>query len=293
VTYAEAGGWGRALSLECRRRGVPLAALQHGFIYRHWLNYRHEPDEAQPDAINRSDAGFPFPASTLLFDERTAAYLAASAFPPESLQVTGSARLDEIHAAVRALSPAEIERTRREAGAGEGRALLLFAAKEREARRALPALVAAVRARPDVQMAIKPHPAETPEVYRAVAAGAPNVLVVSASTPLPPLLAAARAVVTVNSTVAIDALTLGVPSVVVGLPNNLTPFVDSGLMAGAAAADEIGAALERVLYDQEFRSRIERSRAAGVDGSAAARSAGAILAMAESVRRSRGEGGSV
>ena len=45
VTYAEAGGWGRALALECRRRGIPLAGLQHGFIYRHWLNYRHEPDE--------------------------------------------------------------------------------------------------------------------------------------------------------------------------------------------------------------------------------------------------------
>jgi hypothetical protein len=280
VTYAEAGGWGRALSLECRRRGVPLAALQHGFIYRHWLNYRHEPDEAQPDAINRSDAGFPFPASTLLFDEPTAAYLAASGrFPPAALQVTGSARLDEIHAAVRALSPAEIERARLEAGAGVGRALLLFAAKEREARRALPALVAAVRALPDVQMAIKPHPAETAEVYRAVAAGAPNVLVLSASAPLPPLLAAARALVTVNSTVAIDALTLGIPSLVVGLPNNLTPFVDSGLMAGAAAAEEIAPALERVLYDQEFRSRIERSRAAGVDGGAAARSAGAIVRL--------------
>ena len=49
VTYAEAGGWGRALSLECRRRGIPSAGLQHGFIYRHWLNYLHEPDEMLPD----------------------------------------------------------------------------------------------------------------------------------------------------------------------------------------------------------------------------------------------------
>ena len=45
VTYAEAGGWGRALVLECRRRNIPTAGLQHGFIYRHWLNYLHEPDE--------------------------------------------------------------------------------------------------------------------------------------------------------------------------------------------------------------------------------------------------------
>ena len=49
VTYAEAGGWGRAIVLECRRRGIPSVGLQHGFIYRHWLNYLHEPDEMQAD----------------------------------------------------------------------------------------------------------------------------------------------------------------------------------------------------------------------------------------------------
>ncbi len=49
VTYAEAGGWGRAIVLESRRRGIPSVGLQHGFIYRHWLNYLHEPDEMAPD----------------------------------------------------------------------------------------------------------------------------------------------------------------------------------------------------------------------------------------------------
>jgi len=280
VTYAEAGGWGRAIALECRRRRIPLAGLQHGFIYRHWLNYRHEPDETVTDAVNGPDTGFPFPAATLLFDDRTASYLADSGrFPSATLQVTGSARLDEMQAAVATLGQHEIESARRQAGADRNRALLVFVAKEREARGTLPALIAAVRAMPDVQMAIKPHPAETPEVYAAAVSGAPNVVVLPASAPLPPLLAAARAIVTVNSTVAIDALTLGVPSLVVGLPNNLTPFVEAGLMAGAGSRDEIPAALARVLYDQEFRSRIERSRNIERRGSAAARSAEAIVRL--------------
>jgi len=280
VTYAEAGGWGRALALECRRRRIPLAALQHGFIYRHWLNYRHEPDEVRGDPIKARDTGFPFPASTLLFDEQTAAYLTAKgSFPPDAVQVTGSPRLEEILTAVRGLDRADLDRARREAGAADGRELVLFAAKEREARRSLPALVAAIRATPEVHLAIKPHPAETPDVYAAAVAGVTNITVLPASAALPPLLAAARAIVTVNSTVAIDALALGVPSVVIGLPNNLTPFVDAGVMAGAGTADEIHAALTRVLYDQEFRSRIERSRSAGGDGSAAARSAGAIVRL--------------
>jgi hypothetical protein len=284
VTYAEAGGWGRALALECRRRRIPLAGLQHGFIYRHWLNYRHEPDEAIADARNTSDQGFPFPAATLLFDDHAARHLtSAGHFPPNSLAVTGSPRFDELAAAMRGVTPADIEELRRSAGIERDAALVLFAAKEREARHALPALSAAVRAMPGVHLVIKPHPAETPEVYGTVVAGARNISVAPAGAELPALLAAARAVVTVNSTVAIDALAFGLPSVVIGLPNNLTPFVESGRMLGAGTVEEIRTALSKVLYDQEFRSTIERGPAAGRsggDGQAATRSAEAILALA-------------
>lgn len=280
VTYAEAGGWGRAIALECRRRRVPMAALQHGFIYRHWLNYRHEADETVPDDQNPSDRGFPFPDATLLFDEHAAEHLLnAGRFPRHRLAVTGSARLDELSAAVRALGTGDIERVRTESGATSGQSLVLFAAKEREARRALPALLAAVRNMPDVQLVIKPHPAETPDVYAAVVQSVPNVRVLPADAALPPLLAAARAVVTVNSTVAIDALSLGIPCVVVGLPNNLTPFVDAGRMRGADSSEEIQAALAQVLYDQVFRSTIGSRPAASADGRSAARSAAAILGL--------------
>jgi hypothetical protein len=276
VTYAEAGGWGRALSLESRRRGVPLAGLQHGFIYRHWLNYRHEPDEMIADAVNARDRGFPLPASTLVFDDHAAAHLiGAGRFPVSAVTVTGSARLDELLGATRAITAADIERVRRESGASDGRALVLFAAKETQARRVLPALLDAVSGMTDAQLAIKPHPAETPAVYAAAVEGAPNVHVLGADAPLPLLLAAARAIVTVNSTVAIDAMALGVPSLVIGLPNNLTPFVDRGLMLGASSAEEIRAALARLLYDQEFRSRLVRA----TEGHAADRSADAILAL--------------
>ena len=279
VTYAEAGGWGRALALECRRRSVPLAGLQHGFIYRHWLNYRHEADETGPDPLNPADQGFPFPQVTLLFDRATAEHLLnAGRFPPATLQITGSARLDETLAAVQALSAEERDHTRRETGATEGRSLVLFAAKEKEARRSLPALVTAVRAMPDIVLVIKPHPAETAEVYASAVAGAANVRVLDPSAPLAPLLASAQAIVTVNSTVAIDALALGIPSLVIGLPNNLTPFVEAGTMAGASTPDEIQPGLAQVLYDQEFRSSI-RSRETTGDGCAARRSADAIARL--------------
>jgi hypothetical protein len=287
LTYAEAGGWGRALTLECRRRGIPSVGLQHGFIHRHWLNYRHEPDEMLPDPDHPADPGFPRPALTLLFDDFARHHLAtAGHFPPDSLAVTGSPRLDAMVGDAGRLTPAEIRAARIAAGAGDDRLLVVVVTKYQEAARVLPALAEAVRAMPDVQLAIKTHPAETPDAYAKVAAGAPNVSVLPADAPLAPLLRASRAVVTVNSTVAVDAAVLGIPALVIGLPNNLSPFVDAGAMAGAAHGESPGPALRRILYDEGFRQQLEQDRGAylarfgiGSDDRAAARSADAVLAL--------------
>jgi hypothetical protein len=273
--------------LEARRRGIPAAGLQHGFIYRHWLNYRHEPDEMRADPENPEDTGFPRPTLTLLFDAYASRHLAdAGRFPPDALAVTGSPRLDALVNAAGRLDAAGLEQARAQAGAMPGQALVLVVAKYGEARHVLPALVAAVADLPDVQLAIKTHPAETPEVYQSVAAGHANIRVLPASAPLAPLLMASRAIVTVNSTVALDAAVLGIPSLVIGLPNNLTPFVDAGMLAGATAEVEIGTALSRILYDDGFRQQLERERDAfltrftmGADGGAAARSADAVLGL--------------
>jgi hypothetical protein len=100
------------------------------------------------------------------------------------------------------------------------------------------------------------------------------------------LLAAADGLVTMNSTVAIDALVLGVPALVVGLPNNLSPFVEAGVMLGASRAEEVGAGLEALLYDAGVRQDLVRHATTFTarfemrsDGRAAARAAAEILAM--------------
>lgn len=288
LTYAEAGGWGRAVMLECRRRGIPSVGLQHGFIHRHWLNYRHELDEMQPDPEHPADEGFPRPSLTLLFDDFTRQHLETrGGFPAGALAVTGSPRLDDLDGAARRLSPDDIAAAKAAAGAGEGTRLVLLVTKYREATGVLGGLIAAVRDMPDVQLAIKTHPAETPDVYAAAAAGAANVRILPAQAPLAPLLRASRAVVTVNSTVAIDAAVLGVPSLVLGLPNNLSPLVDAGLMSGLPAGEAPGPGLRRILYDEGFRIQLEARRSAclmrfgiGSDGRAARRSADAVMGIA-------------
>lgn len=275
LTYAEAGGWGRALMLECRRRGVPSAGLQHGFIYRHWLNYLHEADEMRPDPSNSDDRGFPRPALTLLFDKYAAQHLEhAGGFPPESLAVTGSARLERLVAAAASDKSVAEE------------PFVLVVTKYREAKGILPALADAAAGLEGVRLVIKTHPAETPDVYASIAAGRSHVRVLPASAPLAPLLRTCRAVVTVNSTVALDAAVLGVPALVIDLPNNLSPFVEAGMLAGADRPDGIGPMLRKVLYDSEFRHQLAGAREGFLErygmfplGRAAEQTAAAILQL--------------
>ena len=286
ITYAEAGGWGRAMVLEARRRGIPSVGIQHGFIYRHWLNYRHEADEM---ASLGSDAGFPKPTLTLVFDGYAAEYLQrAGHFPAQSLRVTGSPRLDELAARVRALAP-DRARLRRELGVADEASLLVLAAKFSEIEDDLRALFDAVIAHGGTRLIVKPHPAETAEGYLRFAQDAPAIHVADGSADLGRLLAAADGLVTRNSTVALDALVLGIPALVVGLPNNLSPFVDAGVMLGATR-ETIHAELRTLLYDRDARDALRQRGAAyaaasrmSADGRAADRAAEAILQLARGV----------
>jgi hypothetical protein len=289
VTYAEAGGWGRALILEARRRGIPSVGLQHGFIYHSWLNYLHETDEIEPDGDNPGDRGFPIPDRTLVFDEYARTHLErCGRFPHDSLIVTGSPRLDALVRSVTELTPSDVATARAAAGAPPSDDLVLFVAKYSQSKSVLRALADAVARMNGVHLAIKAHPAETPEAYSPLVHGRANVSVLPANAPLAALLVASKVVVTVNSTVALDAGVLGIPALVIGLPNNLSPFVAAGAMAGAATRSEIEPALRRILYDEQFRLQIEHSRAEYLqrfairsDGGAAARSADAVLALAD------------
>jgi hypothetical protein len=278
--------------LEARRRHIPTIGLQHGFIYRHWLNYRHEPDEF--DRIGR-DAGCPIPDRTLVFDRYAEATLTeAGHFPAGRVAVTGNARLDDLAAQIASLQPVRGS-IRNELGVAD-RPLAVLAAKFSEIRHVLGDLTEAVAALPEMRLIIKPHPAETPDVYVPAAGGISNISIAPAQTELARLLVAADALVTMNSTVAIDGLVLGVPALVVGLPNNLSPFVDAGAMAGASGPAGIRERLRSLLYDQGARRTViaageafARAYALRSDGQSARRAATEILAMAAHPSAQRGE----
>jgi hypothetical protein len=261
VTYAEAGGWGRALVLEARRRGITTCGVQHGFIHRHWLNYRHEPDEMAGSAANPGDHGFPCPTKTLLFDKWADAHLRlAGAFPAHAVEVTGNPRLDALAEAARRQTDDTRRVTRERLGVAAGARVIVLATKYRErAHASLAALFAAARDVGGVHLAVRCHPAETAGPYLRLAQGSPTVTIAPADLDLVSLLAAADLVVTVNSTVALEAMALGVPALALNLPNYLSPFVDAGVMIGAGSPLAVAPALSQFLQDESAR-RAMRAR---------------------------------
>ena len=288
VTYAEAGGWGRALMLEARRRRIPTVGLQHGFIYRHWLNYRHEPDEMEASQANPDDRGFPRPDVTVVYDRFAERHLVeAGRFPPSALSVAGSPRLDAFVETARRLTAADRERIRQSIGARPGQHIVVVATKYRQMESAFGALVRAVATMPDVRLVVKCHPAETAEPYERAAAGIASLAIAPPDADLAGLVSVARLLVTVNSTAALEAMPLEVPALVIASPSNLSPFIEVGALTGIDSPDEIGPALTSLLYDEQYRSRLAAARNSfmqeygiGADSLAAARAADVIVGLA-------------
>lgn len=285
-TYAEAGGWGRALALEARRRKVPCVGLQHGFIYRHWLNYLHEPDEMASSRVNPDDLGFPRPSLTLLYDEYAARHLReAGAFPGEALRVTGSPSLDRLVAGVQAASDEDRRGVRRRLGVTDER-IVLVVSKLSQIGRHLQSVIDACAGIPGVRVVLVPHPAESAAGYHTAVAGHPGATVAPSGIDLAELLSVSSLITTVNSTVGIDALVLGLPCLVVGLPSNLSPFVEAGTMAGVRGAptdDLIRSLLDAGKQRSELVTagrRFAQDHAMRSDGQAADRAAREILAIA-------------
>jgi hypothetical protein len=251
------------------------------------MNYHHDTDEVAASPRNPADQGFPSPTLTLLYDRLAAAHLRRIGhFRADALAVTGSPRLDALAARARALTDAHLVRVRDAAGVPAGRRMVLVAAKFTQIAGVFPDLVRALVDVPDAHVVVKCHPAEGSDVYLSAVGGNTAVTIAPATLDLAELTRASDLLVTVNSTASIEAMVMGVPTLVLALPNNLSPFVDAGVMDGVEVGGDVAAAL-RTALDTGARREAWRARAAAFmaregihsDGQAVTRAAQAILSL--------------
>lgn len=130
---------------------------------------------------------------------------------------------------------------------------------------------------------VKLHPDTDQASRAALQAAAPDGVRFEQQSPIEALLADARAVVTLSSTTALEAMLHGVPVVVVdapGFPTTL-PYIESEAVEAARTPDEIGEAIGRALAGDLRagpRERFLAAHLAPLDGRAAVRVAAAALA---------------
>ena len=242
------------------------------------------------DPEHPADAGFPHPVRDPALRRATPQrHLSRGATFRTAAARHRQPRLDDLLRTMRQPVTEDVARARAEAGArasgcpGPGHDQMEGSADS-------PAPVPRTRpaALPGVHVAIKAHPAETPEAYaRRPRTALPRHRPARGS---PAGAAARRQPCRRHRQLHRCARRrrARVPALVIGLPNNLSPFVEAGMMAGSE--DDPADALSGFSTMRGSGSRCRRRQAflsrfhIGSDGRAAERSAAAVLSLVEEGR---------
>ncbi len=253
VMINEYGLFERAVVVAAKRAGVPILAIQHGVIHPTHPGYMYDDDE-----ISRTGS---VEAPYCPLPDRTAVYgpyhkdllTEASAYPKESVVVTGQPRYDVLHSAERMYDRSHIVR---ELGLERDQRLLLWATQthglpghENEINR--DTVYEAVTHLKDVQLVIKLHPGEDqraslyrgdPRIQPVIAAGDADTYA---------LLYACDLMLTRHSTTAAEAVVLDKPVILLNLSGEPDPveFVREGVAAGVYQKEDLLPTIEELLRD--------------------------------------------
>ncbi len=242
--YAEAGGYGRAITYAAKVLGIKTVAIQHGLIFPHNYTYVHTKAEME----GKYGTPYPFTDRFLLYDRFVKKLLEEYGnYPSKTLLVTGGHKMDNL---LRLKESVDTKAVKKELGYDTRDRFAVIASRFSEIGTAFPSIVKAVEAIPRMHLVVKPHQAELPEYYTDIAdkLGAKKVRVVSNKENLFRLLLASDVLITVNSLAALEALVVGKPVMVVNLPNHLSVYVDSGIALGVESHADILVALRETLF---------------------------------------------
>ena len=253
IEYEE-GSYGRAAVVAARRRGVPTVGLQHGLhggAHIPSYYFRKTAWETGGDVT-----ACPIPTKTAVFGDVTYEYLTrVSAYPAESVAVTGTTIYDDALVFGTGADPVEM---RRALGCAEGSTVTVLSSIFTEAQDRVTFIETALGAIGDcgMQCIVKLHPRETETDWEATAErmglDKPQVL----RGRLWEAIAAADIVLSWYSSTIIDALLLRKPTVVLHLSgkNNPDDLASGGGVEIVDGRSELSAALGELVADSTRRA---------------------------------------
>lgn len=161
------------------------------------------------------------------------------------------------------------------------------------------AVVNAVSEFPEKQLAIKLHPSEKIAEYQQMLAGIENgnKAVLCQDIDLYGLLRECDLLMTVHSTVALEAMILDKPVITINLTGkpDVMPYAKSGAALGVYQQAELAPAIRKALYDPEVKRELEQKResfvaehAYKVDGQSSKRVAELIVRLIKESKMGKG-----
>ena len=167
----------------------------------------------------------------------------------------------------------------------------------KEQREFLEVVVGAVSEFPENQLVIKLHPDEKIEEYQKMLVGIINSVIICRDIDLYGLLHACELLMTVHSTVALEAMILDKPVITVNLTGkpDVMPYAESGAALGVYRKEDLAPTINKALYDNVVRKRMAGKReqfvyehAYKLDGQATKRVADLIVRLIEESKKKEG-----
>ena len=225
---------------------------------------------------------------------------------PERVFVTGQPRFDQIWQ-----KKFDREYAFKELGLSQDKGIVVLATQpllgsfwtEKDRENFVTTIVNAMDQFPEKQLVIKLHPSEKMEEYRQILTkmGHDGVIICQ-DIDLYQLLHASDLLMTIHSTVALEAMLLDKPVITVNLSGrpDLFPFAESGAAIGVYDEKSLVPAIRKALYDAKVGSEMKRKRTQFVqehaykqDGQASKRMAELIIQLAEEAKPKAGMSNSV
>ena len=147
-----------------------------------------------------------------------------------------------------------------------------------------------------VRLIVKPHPAENIKTYSQITKKYKNVILHKSSEDISKLVASSDILITVSSTVAIEAALLDKSIICINTANEGSAYVSSGIAIEVNKLEELIPAIKDALYNSEIRKKLADARKRFVyehayiqDGKASERVVNLIVQMMEESKSKKNE----
>jgi hypothetical protein len=243
----------RALVIAGKLKGIPTLAIQHGYFTPVDKEYMYAKNEVSPEGSVKSPY-CPIPDKTAVYGYYHKDLLTKmSAYPVDSVVVTGSPRYDSLYYADKIYNKNKIFK---QLNLDLSKKMILWTAQTHgfpldENEKNVLAVYDAVKSLKNVQLVIKLHLSEDQRapVYKKDKYFKPMILSGKADTYA--LLYACDLMITRHSTTAMEAVALNKPVIVLNLSGEPDPveYVKEGIALGVYKEEDLKPAIEQLLKD--------------------------------------------